>query len=147
MRLVHAWPALFLSLASGCPANTPELELVPEVPEWTEGASPKAFRAFIKDRQGRKVTARVFYKRRAVNVDTEVKCDATAAPGSADVFEFVLPESHRPETFLRTQIYGLENLKLAVSAAERPLIDQLLSDVTALREQTLYSLMHPPEKK
>jgi hypothetical protein len=51
------------------------------------------------------------------------------------------------ETFLRSQMNGLEDLKLAVSAVERPLIDGLLANVTALREEILYGIMHPPEKK
>ena len=51
------------------------------------------------------------------------------------------------ETHLRTQLTGLENMKLAVSATERPLVEQVVSRVTALREEVLYILMHPPEKK
>ena len=55
--------------------------------------------------------------------------------------------SKNAETFLRTQMNGLENVKLAVSATERPLVEKLLSNVTALREEVLYSIMHPAEKQ
>jgi hypothetical protein len=55
--------------------------------------------------------------------------------------------SKNAETFLRTQMNGLENVKLVVSAIERPLVDKLLSNVVTLREEILYGLMHPPEKK
>jgi hypothetical protein len=51
------------------------------------------------------------------------------------------------EKDLRDQANVLESLQIAVSAAERPLIERLLRQVSDLREEILYGLMLPePEK-
>ena len=51
------------------------------------------------------------------------------------------------EKALRDQSHELEDLKIQVSAGERPLIDRLLTQVSDLREELLYGLMLPPPEQ
>lgn len=88
-------------LGSACPAPEPDLVLTPEVPVWEQGNAPKVFRARIVDKLGRKITATLSYKRRAVEQDRVWSGKPSVT--EQNIFEFVLPEDHRPETFLRTQ--------------------------------------------
>ena len=54
--------------------------------------------------------------------------------------------SKRTEVHLRSHIRELENLKINVSTMERPLLEKLLAPAIQLREEVLYSIMHPPKK-
>jgi len=51
------------------------------------------------------------------------------------------------EQDLRDQSHELDNLRILVSAGERPLIDYLLTSVSDLREELLYGLMLPPPEE
>lgn len=53
--------------------------------------------------------------------------------------------SKNAEKMLRDQSNELSNLEKAVSAAERPLVERLHSQATALREEILYGLMLPAQ--
>jgi hypothetical protein len=53
--------------------------------------------------------------------------------------------SKSAETHLRTHLHELDEIKLNVSVGERPALDQLVARLSALREEVLYSLMHPTE--
>ena len=50
------------------------------------------------------------------------------------------------EKKLRDQAQELDDLRVAVSAGERPLLTRLLSQVAELRKEILYSLMLPPQE-
>jgi len=52
--------------------------------------------------------------------------------------------SKSAEKELRDQSHDLNNLKISVSALERPYMDQLISKVAKLRDELLYGLMLPP---
>jgi hypothetical protein len=54
--------------------------------------------------------------------------------------------SKSTEVHLRNHIRELENLKISVSVMERPFLEKLLAPAIALREEVLYSIMHPPKK-
>ncbi len=54
--------------------------------------------------------------------------------------------SKSAEQLLRDQIYDLNEFKMNLSAAERPLLEPIISRAVKLREEILYSLMHPPEE-
>jgi hypothetical protein len=54
--------------------------------------------------------------------------------------------SKRTEVHLRSHIRELENLKINVSTMERPFLEKLLAPAIELREEVLYSIMHPPKK-
>ncbi|MBI2819711.1 MAG: hypothetical protein HYX73_07010 [Acidobacteria bacterium] len=51
------------------------------------------------------------------------------------------------EKQLRDQSHELDDLKILVSAGERPLINRLLTKVSDLREEILYGLMLPPPEE
>jgi len=51
------------------------------------------------------------------------------------------------EKELRDQSHELDDLKILVSASERPLVDRLLTQVSDLREEILYGLMLPPPEE
>jgi hypothetical protein len=51
------------------------------------------------------------------------------------------------EKLLRDRSHELGDLDIRVSAVERPLIEQLLTKVSDLREEILYGLMLPPPEK
>ena len=51
------------------------------------------------------------------------------------------------EKQLRDQSHELDDLKILVSAGERPLINRLLTKVSDLREEILYGLMLPPPEQ
>ena len=55
--------------------------------------------------------------------------------------------SKKAEKHLRDQIYDLDQLKMSVSAVERSQVDRLIARVVELREEVLYSLMHPPKEQ
>jgi hypothetical protein len=55
--------------------------------------------------------------------------------------------SKNAEKELRDQTHELDNLKILVSAVERPLVDRLLTQVNSLREEFLYGLMLPPPEE
>jgi len=54
--------------------------------------------------------------------------------------------SKSSEVHLRNHIRELENMKVRVSAMERPFFEKLLAPAVALREELLYSIMHPSKK-
>jgi hypothetical protein len=54
--------------------------------------------------------------------------------------------SKSTEVHLRNHIRELENLKISVSMMERPFLEKLLAPAIELREEVLYSIMHPPKK-
>jgi len=54
--------------------------------------------------------------------------------------------SKRTEVHLRSHIRELENMKISVSTMERPFLEKLLAPAIQLREEVLYSIMHPPKK-
>jgi hypothetical protein len=51
--------------------------------------------------------------------------------------------SKTAEQHLRDQIHELDSVKMNVSAAERPYLDRIVARAGVLREEILYSLMHP----
>jgi hypothetical protein len=53
--------------------------------------------------------------------------------------------SKNAEVFLRRHLRDLESLKTNVSYFDRPAIEKLLERAGELREQILYSIMHPPK--
>jgi hypothetical protein len=55
--------------------------------------------------------------------------------------------SKNAEKELRDQSHDLNDMKMSVSAAERPYLEQLISKVSKLRDELLYGLMLPPEEE
>ena len=55
--------------------------------------------------------------------------------------------SKEAEKALRDQSHELDDLKILVSAGERPLVEQLLKQASDLREDILYGLMLPPPEQ
>lgn len=55
--------------------------------------------------------------------------------------------SKKAEKELRDQSHALDDLKIMVSAKERPLVNRLLTQVSDLRDKILYGLMLPPPEE
>jgi hypothetical protein len=49
------------------------------------------------------------------------------------------------EQYLRDQMHALDNLKMNVSASERPYLERIVARVDSLREEMLNTLMYPKE--
>ena len=55
--------------------------------------------------------------------------------------------SKNAEKELRDHSHDLNDMKISLSAAERPYLEQLISKVSKLRDELLYGLMLPPEEE